>query len=666
MSVTPHPIETESFVAYIEAHPGRTIDELAAFYGVEAPAVRSAIARVNEELGSFARLQIKGDAVLLSIADQDGFREWRCASGASLWPAVPSTREGRISFLVSDLLSRDDWVTVETLADALYCSRRTIAYDLQGVEEYLNLFGLELERRARRGVRVSGTEVKRRICLANNTLDRMAGDGDLRDAGIDASKDSGIVHHNFELDRISACVDAVVEDGGFAINSVAYQNLLVHIAIAISRIRSGCYAAGENLDLEQIRADASWNVANAIADGISQEFSVDLPETEIAYIAIHLAGKRAQLPGDPTGLNEGKLAISDAAWNVAERMVAEADRAFSLNLSGDLDLLMSLARHIGPLSVRLRYRMRLENPLLDDIRSRYPFAFACALEAARVLYEAFGSPVSDDETGYLALSFALALERRRVAQERPKSVLIVCASGMGSARLLAMRCREEFGPQLGAIQTCDVSQVAGYDFSDIDYVFTTVPLPVEVPVPVREVGFFLDGSDVRGVRELLRTSERETAEESPWFSRSLFFPHLALETQDDVIDFLCERAREQMPVADDLADLVRGREKSASTAYGNRVAMPHPLKTASPRTFACVGVLDRAVDWAGKPVRVVLLVVVSNDIDEDLHPFYQALLSFTASEAAVTRLLDDQRFEVLLDQMGSAAGEKDEEKEVKQ
>ena len=210
-------------------------------------------------------------------------------------------------------------------------------------------------------------------------------------------------------------------------------------------------------------------------------------------------------------------------------------------------------------------------------------------------------PVSDDEAGYLALAFALALERRRARQSRPKNIMIVCASGRGSARLLAMRCREEFGPQLGTIKTCDVSRVAGADFSQIDYVFTTVPLPVAVPVPVRAVGYFLDARDVAGVQELFHASERAAARASQWFDPRLFMPHLAATTRDEVIAALCERAASVMPLTGDVAGLVRQREESAPTSFGNLVAMPHPLVSVTGRTFVCAACLDEPVDWRASP-----------------------------------------------------------------
>lgn len=652
-----------SFIRHVQLHPAQTPKELAAFYGVTTRTLRTYVSAANRELGGSAQICLSQGGYVLVVYDQEAFDAWSHGQGSAFWNGIPNTPSGRIFFLMNDLLSRSDWITLESLADALFCSRRTVANALAGVETYLSRFGLELERRPHRGIRIRGSEVRRRICMANITLDRMAADGSLEErvssqrAGLPEEGARALAHHDFQLDVIARCVDAATSAANYQINTVAYQNLLVHIAIAIVRIRARRYAPGDTERISQLKASTAWAVASDIAARVSDALQVELPESEVAYIAIHLAGKHAVFPVDGLGASNGQDgdeadapsvddAVSEEMWGIASRMVEAVDQTFSLALKHDLELRMNLARHLGPLAVRLRYRMRMENPLLADIRSRYPFAYACALEASRVLVETYDREVSEDETGYLALAFALAIERSRVSSARPKNVLVVCASGMGSAQLLAVRCREEFGDQLGSIDTCDVSQLDRVDFSSVDYVFTTVPLPQAVPVPVREVGYFLDRSDVDSVRELLH-ERADAADVLSHFDERLFFPHLQASSPTEAIVQLSRRCRDVENISSRFTDYTLQREASASTAFGNGVAMPHPLTAASERTFVCVGLADEPIPWGGQQVSVVLLISVCSDGTEDLHAFYDALLSFASDKDAVSRLLEQRDFNTL-------------------
>lgn len=91
-------------------------------------------------------------------------------SSPSLVHGVPATRAERVVYLLNDLLMRNDWVFADDLADACACSRSTLSLDLRDVERILNRYDLVLERRPRYGMRVSGLELNRRLCLAASAM----------------------------------------------------------------------------------------------------------------------------------------------------------------------------------------------------------------------------------------------------------------------------------------------------------------------------------------------------------------------------------------------------------------------------------------------------------------------------------------------------------------
>lgn len=698
----------------VEEQPGIAPAAAAERLGVTTRSVRTYVRQFNQLMAGTASIVLAKGAYRLFVDDAARFSAWKGRHQAEA-SRTPDTPAERVSYLVSDLLSRTDWITLDALAEILFCSRRTVSNDLKQVEAYLASFGLKLEKRPHYGIRVRGSEMRRRVCLANNVLDRMSpalASGEKHSAPNDAQnvpprknqagggipgkgRPASPLRHDFRLDVIASCVDAALEEADFHVNSVAYQNLLVHIAIAVERIKAGSFVPLDPENEERIRQTEGWPVAQRLARAIEQALAVKLPDGEVAYIAIHLAGKQVLLPeseGTPAaaapagavcataacaggaatyaasagpgappsgaaaapgvaptplpGQNGEPLVVADEAWNLVSAMIEAVRQVFHFDLRNDLELRMNLARHFVPLTVRLKYHMRLENPLLNDIRAHYPLAFSFAREAARVLVDAYGEPVSDDEVSYLALSFALAIETKKAAQQRPKNILIVCASGLGSARLLEIRCREEFGEHLGAIRTADVSQLGSIDFSHIDYVFTTVHIADPLPVPVREVGYFLDEKDVDGLRPLLHAGGAAAKPEA-YFSRALFFAHRPAGTREQMLRFLVDEIRQREDVPDDFIDQIRARERSASTAFGNNVAMPHPLVPVGSRTFVAVALADGPVAWGSTSVRAVFLISVSTDETEDLHALYDALLGLTSDAEAISELLADQRFETL-------------------
>lgn len=628
---------------YIKNRPGLSLDRLCEEFDVSDRTIRTYVKKLNSNLEPAAHIQkARGGGYSLVVNDGEAFRSIvEDTASAGIRP-IPSTPEGRVRYLLRDLLSRADWITLDDLSEILFVSRNAISNDLKQVEDELGRFDLTLERRPHYGIRVAGTEMSRRLCLANTTLDGLMDDG------------TGVEENRASLDTIASCVDGVIADEGFQINSAAYQNLMVHIAIAVRRIREGCYVPMEAEHIDRLRPTREFGVAGRIAKGIEEAFDVKLPEEEISYIAIHLAGKQS-LYADAEG-NEG-LVISDEVWDVVSEMLECVWDTYHFDFRGDLELRMNLARHIVPLAVRLKYRMRIDNPLLADIKERFPLAYSMGLDSSVILAEHYGNRLSDDEIGYIALAFALALERQKGEAPR-KNILVVCASGQGSAKLLEYRYRQEFGALVDRIVTCDVSHIDSIDMSGIDYVFTTVPLNRSLPVPVREVSFFLDDADMRGVRDAL-TEADITGELAPFFSRDLFVTHLDVADRREAIAELCDLVSKYRDVPDGFLDLVLRREELAQTSFGNQVAMPHSVRAVTDETFVCVGLLRHAVEWNGQAVRAVFLVSVSKAKDKKLDKFYRSMSKLLTNKEAIQELVDTQTWETFAELLNTFGNDND-------
>lgn len=543
---------------------------------VSERAVRNYIHRANDKLAGVARIVGSKGQYRIDVAHADELA--RLLDGAALaHPGIPDTRDGRVSFLLNDLLMRSQWVTIEEYADLLYVSARTLSNDMRLVEQKLAQFDLMLEKRPRYGIRVAGGESQRRLCLASLVRPVLP---DTDDAELAE-----------RLRAIAACVDDALTASPVTVSSLAFRNLIMHLYIALGRIEQGCYVPAAESDV------------------------------------LKLEGTRVP--------EKGSAVISDEMWEIASEMVCAVNDEFRFDFSSDLELRMNLARHIGPLGYRLEYHMHMDNPMLPDIKTRFPLAYSMAAGTSQVLERHFGSQPSDEELGYIAMAFALALEQQ-ADQPRRKRILIVCASGAGSARMLEHQYRKQFGMYIESIETCDVARVGTLDFSHIDYVFTTVPLNVKLPVPVREADFFLETSDVNAIRKVLSDDAAQSDSVSSFFSRALFFNRVEASSKQAVLRYLSERAVESGRVDAQFAQEVAERESASATSFGNGVAMPHGMHPLSAEAFVAVGLLEHPILWDeyGHEVDIVFMV------------------SFARSGGDEARILSSLLAEIFMDRQG--------------
>lgn len=616
---------------------------LMARLGLKERAMRSRIQHANDSLAGCARIAFSRshggyeiavyDEEALKVRLQDGNR-------ADRLDYLPSTPKERVDYLLHNLLARDSWIKLDDIASMLCVSRATISNDLKDVQRVLDEYGLALEKRPRYGMRVTGEEIDRRNCLAAIAVNTTLSSEHLRPVTSDI------------LERLSASVYKVLECEGVKINPFAHHNLIVYIAVTLSRIREGRVLEAGLTPLDESIA-RERGVAVALARRIGKEFGVCMPEPEIEGMCIQLASKRlfnTQGGDDGSHLDEpaDSTEIDNEAWKLSNEMVETVWRAFRFDFRSDIELIMSLARHLMPLTVRLRYRMTIENAILHDIKKRFPLAYSMAIDASGVLSEHFGPMPSEEEIGYIALLFALAIERKTSGLMR-KRVLVVCPNGKGSAQLLALQIRHRFGDQLNSIDTCDVNELDHIDLSKIDYVLTTVALPCTLNVPVVHVSNFLDTKSSEDIR--IAINEGGTSEAMRRIPPELFFPHLATRTREDALEFLCARARACMNLSRDFPAAVGQREAMAATSFGNLVALPHAFDDTADHTFAAVGITDNPIDWGGKPVRLIFLICVANDAVNGLNGFYRALSKLLTNKESLQRVVSDMRFETLLEEM---------------
>lgn len=636
-------------VKFIYDNPATAPQDVASSLGISVRTLRSYVKLANDELEGVASVGLeRGEGYRIAIENRESFMTWLDYARRDC-VHLPQTPRERVDYLLNDLLSRSSWVTLDDLSEILFCSKSVLSTDLKQVELELSKFDLTLAKRPHYGIRVEGSEFARRLCLASAMLgsDEHASQSaeslfDAKDAALSLLLDSDDRHA--VLKAISKHVDAAVNDHAYHINPVSYQNLLVHIAVALLRVRAGQYIPMETGQLNRIFASPEYLIAQEIADKIGDDLDIDLPQEEVAYLAIHLAGKQTLWAEED---EERPTVISDEAWELVNRIIDRVWHVFHIEFDGDIELRMNLARHLVPLLVRLRYHLAIDNPLLKEIKKRYLLAWSLAVEASEVIAAHIDALVSDAEVGYIALAFALALERKKGAPEK-KNLLVVCASGAGSARLLEYRCRCEFGDYINRIDTCDVLSIDSVDFSKIDYVFTTVPLGRALPVPVREVTLFLDDVEAAEVRQFLNYGPAGN-DLSKVFDPSLFFAHCSFDSKNEILKFLCDRICEQHQVDKGFYDLVLSREKAAATSFGNNVAMPHPLEPVSDDTIIAVALLNHPVKWddSGTEVCAVFLICYARSGGRELDELFGALAELFMDEAAIASLVNEQTWHCL-------------------
>lgn len=598
----------------------RSADRLAEEMKLSSRTLRSLIKELDEKLANNGArvIQKRGEGFMLEVNDLDAFG--RLFAGRT--QRIPSDSSERVHFIIEQFLKSSDYIKMEEMCDAIFVSRKTLAADMKKAEEFFEEFHLKIERKPHYGMRLVGEEFQKRLCMARY-LHMKNG----RNAGAGLGADE-------EQRRIADCVLEALETEEYHISDVGFDSLILHIGVSIARIRENQYISLQEEEYKQLIGENEYRLAKKCVTRIEKELGIVFPEEEIRYISIHFAGKESNR----------NLVISSDVHTAVMEMLAEINDVFQIDFRDDLELVMSLGLHLMPLVIRLKYGMRLTNPLLSEVKKRYSLAYTMAVQGSAVLERRYQAILDSNEIAYIALVFALALERQKHSVEK-KRVLFVCASGAATARLMAYNMQQNFGDYIGEIIVCDQLGIGRQDFSQIDYLFTTVPIHEEVPVPICEVKQLMAREDVSSIRQILSSGEQDIM---TYYPENLFFAGVEGRTKEEVLKEICDRISQVRELPKGFYQAVLKREKLARTCMGNRVAMPHPCKVMTEDTFVSVGILKQPVQWdENQEVQAVFLVSVSRKKNKKIQHFYSTTARLLLNGESIDTLIRGRSYETL-------------------
>ena len=105
---------------------------------------------------------------------------------------------------------------------------------------------------------------------------------------------SNFFDQNLPLEELAKIVLEECQEANLKLSDFVLQNLVVHIALAIGRIKSGFEIS--NLDCQMVDNDIERQVAKRILSRVSSVTNQEFPVQEIDYITLHLLAKKSVTP----------------------------------------------------------------------------------------------------------------------------------------------------------------------------------------------------------------------------------------------------------------------------------------------------------------------------------------------------------------------------------
>ncbi len=399
------------------------------------------------------------------------------------------SKDERKKVIISELLISQEPIKLYFFTSLLKVSEGTLSNDLDSIETWLKSFNIKLVRKPGLGIYVEGRENDYRKALINILYDTLEEKKliNLLKGSLITNRDEGIVEFSIEnrllnfidksiIKAIEEIVGGLEKENDIKLVDSAYIGLVVHLSLAIQRIKNKENIKMDKEVLVELSKLPEFEIGEKLVRNIEKKFNIEIPIDEVGYITMHLKGAKlrlnsiSELENDIYNLDIKKTSIS---------IIEIIENELNVFLKDDEKLLKDLTNHLVPAISRLKMKLNIRNPLLNNIREKYPMEYTATKKACEILkISTKVEEIPESEIAYITMHIAAAIYKKGF-QEKIR-VVISCPTGIGTSSLLAAILEREFN-NVTVIDTISILNINEDKLKDeeIDIIVSTVPLEID-------------------------------------------------------------------------------------------------------------------------------------------------------------------------------------------
>lgn len=598
-----------------------SLEDMAEKIGVSTRTVRNYMKQINKELEGIAIFKNeRGKGYRLFVEVQEKLDLALNQMNQQL-ESIDAPQK-RLAFIIKSLIMDDDRITLDDLAFSMNIGRTTLVNDLKKAEVVLGSYNLKIIGKQNSGVYLSGEELNIRLFILENVFNYLYVDYPL-DKEVEIEVMEIVRKHGMETDT--------------------HRMLWNFIIVMLDRLLTEKPLQELHSKFEKLVNTKEFDIALEIAQTLEKVLSIRIPEKEVLFITLPIAGRRT-----PTNAKVmAEIFISDDIKHLLDLIIKELDYKMNLTLDGST-MLKDLAYHLTFLVNRLIFNIRLKNPMLEDIKEKFPVAFRMAQIAGRVVEEKYNVVISEHELGYLAVYFCVYISEKDAKLKTLKSVAVICGTGRGTSRLVASQLQSIIGSEV-AIDLFSEDDITKGILSKYDIIFCTIKIPFELDQPVIRINEIFDttqvAKEVEKVTYLKKYPKKiEVHNDSminAFMDQDRFFLLDSNKSYKENVCQMVDSLQNKGYVDRGFKERILEREEKGSTVFDRHIGLPHTINYASEHLMLAMGVYG---DISGKEeteLNLIILLGIPQHIKDDaslLVKIYDEIISIASNPLLLKKI----------------------------
>lgn len=528
------------------------------------------------------------------------------------------------------LAMQSDYVSMDKVAETFQISKTSVKKEMREVEELLESFHLQLEKKSHYGIRLIGAAHDCKQMLADFFFEN---NPFLENAMQDILKDFA---------QVNSLLVNQIEKEDLNINYNELKNVIVWLQITVFYAR---IHVEKQMFMTSKPVNAIQRIAWKMKEMMEACFDIAISAESLQEMEVVLRlNVRAKQP---------TASFSDQLRQDVDLFLLDIDKLYNTAFSEDQDFKESLLTHVSLLIERLHQKISYKNTLIKEICIRYPMIFNIAIRFSDMLKEKYNVEVTHDEAGFIATHFAAHMERERKSRIlRFNRIGVVCSSGGGSAYLIKLQIESLFSQ--ADVETFSFLQMDELERYHPDLIFTIMPLDRDFAAPVIYIKELLDDLDLMRIRQVLQYDNCDSLSiaDANSYLYSIFDRHFFQIRKSDDYPALLQEMAQQIEESgyggEHYAQYVMERESYMSTIYMNGVCIPHPIEICANRNLISVCILEEPICYEDKQASIIFMVSLTKEDYEVHKDITKKLYQLMNDEKRLQRVLRNRTLEELL------------------
>ena len=607
-----------------------TVDYLSEKMDVSPKTIKNDIKEINNSLEGHAIVENKRNSYVFYIFDTDGYEQVKNKVYAH--DDFMNSPNSRIVFIMQKLMNTDYPYLTDELAYDMNIGRSTVNGDLKRLRKILEEYEIEILGKTNTGISLNGDELEIRFFILENMYDGIYKDYPLDSDLIDAIKQIAL---EYELD------------------SVAVEYFIKFFTVMIDRFLNGNPLSKLDKKYEELKESSAYIFAREIANNISKVLMTDLPEEEILFISIPIAGMRT-----PTNIKTiEKLQVKKTTEDLILKIKDKIKQEMNINIQSE-QIMHEFMYHIQFMINRMKYGFKIRGIDCEEIKSSNSVAYTVAEVAASVIQNEENIEISNEEIALMSVYFGILIDKSNLEKNKIYNIAIICGTGRISARVVESNLKKIIKNET-VMDLYSDSNIDSEILDKYDLVVSTVKLDIDTKSEIIYIKDVLDRSELKRKIDLLKYSDNKEISFIKGMDSIMlgildenrFFVLDKNYSYSENVNMMIDILENEGHLDAGFKERIRKREEKSSMIFEDTVAFPHTINYASKNIELALGVVpENMSDKKEKDIKLVFLLGLPEDDGDDtvLVKIYDEIIKIASDKELVEEISKIENYKDLL------------------